>query len=265
MADPPRKWKPYCELARIEADRRRTIEEIFADEFAFIDDCMGLAARQVEILGDCQPSEVADVAMRDLSCDAFEFLYEARIAVAENRTSVVFPAMRRAFESISLCHLFTVKPEFARKWSKGGEISNADVRKHLEHDPMTESVDEIREAYKRFSQGTHPNRTHVAYMFLGEGNEFTLGAIPPIDPFHLGSHVCDLMQLCYWFVGVFFYFYREALQKRIQPGFGTEFLKLTPRIKSLRRALDSQLAEMREKRLGDGRPSGIGPAFFRSD
>ena len=262
VPDPPRKWKPYCELAQVEADRRRAIEEVFADEFAFIDDCLALAAKQVETLGDCHPSGVEDVAMRDLSCDAFEFLYEARRAVAENRPSVVFPAMRRAFETIGLCHLFTAKPEFARKWSRGGTISNADVRKHLEHDPMTESVEQIREEYKHFSQGSHPNRTHVAYMFLGEGNEFTLGAIPPIDPLILGGHIRDLMQLCYWYIGVFCYFYREVMQRRIGSAFATEFLTLSPRIKRLRDTLDQQLAEMQEKRLGHARPQGIGPAFF---
>jgi hypothetical protein len=203
VADPPRGWKPFCELSQIEADRRRAIEETFASEFAFIDDCLALATTQVEALGKVQPSSIEDVAMRDLGCDAFEFLYEARRAVAENRPSVVFPVMRRAFESISLCHLFTMKPEFAAKWSKGREISNSDVRKQLEHDPMTESVDEIREEYKHFSRGAHPNRSHVPYVFLGEGNEFTLGAISPIDPLTLGDHVRYLMHLCFWYIGVF--------------------------------------------------------------
>ena len=106
--DPPRRWEPYCDLVQIEAERRRVIEEIFTEEFAFVDDCLGLAAKQVEALGDIPPSSVEDVAMRDLSCDAFEFLYEARKAIADNRPSVVFPMMRRAFESISLCHLFSV-------------------------------------------------------------------------------------------------------------------------------------------------------------
>ncbi|MEK7992520.1 MAG: hypothetical protein AAB403_01835 [Planctomycetota bacterium] len=262
MTDPPRRWKPYCELVQVEADRQRAIEEIFAGEFAFIDDCLALAAKQVETLGDYHPLSVEDVAMRDLSCDAFEFLYEARRAVAENRPSVVFPAMRRAFESISLCHLFMVKPEFARKWSKGGTISNADVRKHLEHDPMTESVEQIREEYKHFSRGAHPNRTHVAYVFLGEGNRFTLGAIPPIDPFTLGDHVRHLIQLCYWYIGVFCYYYRESLPGRTGSKFATEFLKLTPRLKELRSALDGQLAEIQEKRIGQAKPGGIGPAFL---
>ena len=106
--EPPRRWNPYAKLPEIEAERRSAIEEIFVDEFAFIDDCLALAARQVEILGDMRPANIEDVAIRDLSCDAFEFLYEARRVIAENRPSIVFPLMRRAFESVSLCHLFMV-------------------------------------------------------------------------------------------------------------------------------------------------------------
>jgi len=170
VVDPPRQWKPYSRLPEIEANRRQAIEEMLVDEFAFVDDCLTLAAKQVESIGEIHPSSVEDAAMRDLSCDAFEFLYEARRSLAENRPSVVFPPMRRAFESISLSHLFAVKPEFARKWSKGRKISNSDVRKHLEQHPMTDSIEEIREEYKHFSRGTHPNRTHVPYLFLGEGN-----------------------------------------------------------------------------------------------
>jgi hypothetical protein len=83
-AEPPRTWLPFRTLKETEAQRRAEIEEIFSDEFAFIDDCLALAARQVEILGDLSPTTVEDVAMRDVSCDAFEFLYEARQAIAEN-------------------------------------------------------------------------------------------------------------------------------------------------------------------------------------
>jgi len=154
IADPPRRRKPFSELAQIEVERRREIERIFRDEFAFIDDCLALAAMQVELLGDTPPSSVEDVGMRDLRCDAFAFPYEVREAIARNNPSVVFPLMRRAFEVISLCHLFTVKPEFARKWSKGKDIRNSDVSRHLEHDPLTESVDQLREEYRYFSEGT---------------------------------------------------------------------------------------------------------------
>ncbi len=136
QGDPPRKWKTYTDLRVIEVQRTALLEEMFVHELAFIDDCFALAARQVELQGEMCPSSVEDVAVRDLGNDAFEFLYEAKRVRVENRSSVVFPIMRRAFESISLLHLFMAKPECALKWSWGKAISNTDVRKYLEHDPM---------------------------------------------------------------------------------------------------------------------------------
>jgi hypothetical protein len=132
----PRDWYPFCQLKSTETQRRPEIEGIFKDEFAFIDDCLALAARHVELLGNLRPTGIQDVAMRDLSCDAFEFLYEARKAIAENRPSIVFPVLRRAFESISLSHLFAVKPEYAEAWSRGRRLSNSDVRQQLENAPL---------------------------------------------------------------------------------------------------------------------------------
>jgi hypothetical protein len=265
VTDPPRHWKPYCELAQIEVERRREIEGIFGDEFAFIDDCLALAAKHVEMLGGIPPSSVEDVGMRDLSCNAFEFLYEARADIAKNIPSVVFPLMRRAFETISLCQLFMAKPEFARKWSKGRAISNSDVRKHLEHDPMTESVDQLRKDYNYFSKGTHPNRTHVPFLFLGEGNRFPLCGVPPIDPAELGRFVLHLVRLSYWYVGVFAYYYRTSLQRQGGPQFIAEFLKLTPRIKQIRSALEAHLTRLEEGLTARGKPEGIGPAFLNGE
>jgi hypothetical protein len=262
VRDAPRNWKPYCELAQIEVERRREIEEIFGEELAFVDDCLALAAKHVEMLGDIPPSSVEDVAMRDVCCNAFEFLYEARFAIAKNVPSVVFPLMRRAFETISLCQLFMASPEFARKWSKGRKISPSDVRKHLEHDPMTESVDQLREDYTYFSKGTHPNRTHVPFLFLGEGNKFPLGGVPPIDPAELGQFVLRLVQLSYWYVGVFAYYYRTSLQEQAGPQFIAELLSLTPRIKQIRSALETQLTGLSAEVTARGKPEGVGPAFL---
>src|SRR5436309_10734565 len=61
-AEPPRTWLPFRKLKEIEAQRRLEIEELFRHEFAFIDDCLALAARQVEVLGDLPPTGIEDVA-----------------------------------------------------------------------------------------------------------------------------------------------------------------------------------------------------------
>ena len=256
----PRDWYPFRQLRNTENQRRREIEVIFRDEFAFIDDCLALAARQVELLGGERPVGIRDVAMRDLSCDAFEFLYEARNVIAENRSSIAFPAMRRAFESISLCHLFTVKPEYSERWAKGIMLSSAEVRKQLENAPLTESVDQLRSLYKHFSQGTHPNRSHIPFLFLGEGNKFTLGAIHPVDPLNLGGHILHLMSLCYWYAGIFLYFYGQSIVPKLSAKFKRAVLDLTPRSDELQRNLRKALDELRKNK--EERPPGIGPTYL---
>ncbi|MGA3203487.1 MAG: SEC-C domain-containing protein [Bryobacteraceae bacterium] len=145
----PRTWFPYVEIEKVESERAKTIEQLFEEELAFIDDCLALAASQVEYLGTRTPTEIEDVSFRDLACDAFEFLYETKRALTRNQSSVLFPLMRRAFESISLLHLFSRKLEFARKWAEKREISNAEVRKALDRDPMTDSIEEIKGMYKQ--------------------------------------------------------------------------------------------------------------------
>ena len=95
-----------------------------------------------------------------------------------------------------------MKPESARSWAIGKQVSNTDVRKALEHQPIIESVEEIREVYRHFSQGAHPNRSHVPFLFLGEGNQFTLGGFHPIESLTLAEQVRYPMYLCYWYIGV---------------------------------------------------------------
>jgi hypothetical protein len=121
-----------------------------------------------------------------------------------------------------------------------------------------------REEYKHFSQGTHPNRSHIPYVFLGEGNRFTLGAIPPIDPLNLGGHVRHLMSLCYWYVGVFLYFFREVVTPRVDEQFKSSFLDLTPRIKRLKVTLDEQLNELRERSSKEPVPQSVGTKFLKT-
>jgi len=124
---------------------------------------------------------------------------------------------------------------------------------------------EIREEYKYFSEGAHPNRTLVPYLFLGEGNKFTLGSIPPIDPFVLGEHVRHLLQLCYWYVGIFAYFFREPVVPRTGIHFEAEFRMLTPRLARLRKVLTENLSKLHEEIQRQPLPEGIGPAFLHDN
>src|ERR1051325_8332630 len=63
----------------------------------------------------------------------------------------------------------------AEKWHAEKKISNEDVRHELGKHPMGEVEGEMKNLYKFFCLGTHPNRGLIARRFLGEGNEFVLG------------------------------------------------------------------------------------------
>lgn len=113
---------------------------------------------------------------------------------------------------------------------------------------MTDSIEEIKGMYKHFSQGTHPNRTHVPFLFLGEGNRFTLGGIHPID------------RCMHWYIGMFVWNYRESTLSPDRDDFAREMLDLTPRRKSIAAALNEQLDRLRSE-SSNGPPTGIGPSY----
>jgi len=102
-------------------------------------------------------------------------------------------------------------------------------------------------------------------LFLGEGNKFPLGGSPPIDPLALGRLVLHLVKLCYWYVGVFGYYYRTTVQQQATSWFAGELINLTPRIRRILGALDSQLAKLQEDLMKEGVPGGIGPAFLHGE
>ena len=109
--------------------------------------------------------------------DVFDFLNEARPLIIRGKLEIAYPLARRAYKSLSLmvaCHL---NSKLADKWIAKKQIGNAEVRRVLGTHPMGEQEDRMQEAYSFFSKTTHPNRTHLARRFLGEGNEFVLGAV----------------------------------------------------------------------------------------
>ncbi|HLG14185.1 MAG TPA: hypothetical protein VJH03_06575 [Blastocatellia bacterium] len=219
---------------------------------------MALAAQVVEALGDIEPKTSEEVAIRDLACDAFDFLYASKETLAENSVTVVFPLMRRAYEDISLLAAFVSNRSLASRWASGGRIKNEDVRKQLETSPLMGpgEVQQIKDMYRHFSSGTHPNRTHLPFSFLGQGNMFTLGAIPPVDALIIGGHLQYLMGLAYWYIGVLGWEFAPTCMS-VGGDFTRFVLGLTPRINELMPRLIQQLEAMRNSA---GEPPGdIGP------
>jgi hypothetical protein len=73
--------------------------------------------------------------------------------------------------------LCVLDSKFAMKWNSGHEIPNSVVRRELAKHPFGETEESTKRLYKVFGVGTHPNRDLIPHRFLGEGNQFVLGAV----------------------------------------------------------------------------------------
>lgn len=174
-----------------------------------------LICRITLMLGKMPPASKEDAMLRDLMADVFDFLYEARIIIIKGKLEVAYPLARRAYESLSLvvaCHL---EPKLARRWMAGKRIGNAEVRRVLAKHPFGEREEYTREIYGFFSQVTHPNRETVAYRFLGEGNEFVLGAIGRPSLALLADYALKTLNLWHWLAAFVSFIYVTKLDREM--------------------------------------------------
>jgi hypothetical protein len=95
----------------------------------------------------------------------------------------------------------------------GKQVGNAEVRRVLAANPMGEKEAQTRELYDFFSKTTHPNRTHMAYRLLGEGNEFVLGAIGRPSLALLADYALKTLNLWVWFAAFLMFTYRDLLSQ----------------------------------------------------
>jgi hypothetical protein len=167
----------YAELRRHAEIRSKELAPLLAPYLDLTDRYGEFVCGIVAVLGQMPPASPRDAATRDLIADVFDFLYEARALVTKGKLEVAYPLARRAYESLSLLVACTLEPKVADRWIAGKQIGHAEVRRVLAAHPMGEKETQTRELYDFFSKSTHPNRDHVAHRFLGEGNEFVLGAI----------------------------------------------------------------------------------------
>jgi hypothetical protein len=165
----------------------------------------------VVVLGKSPPTSPRDTAARDLIADVFDFLYEARALIIKGKLEVAYPLARRAYESLSLLVASELDPTLADRWIAGEQVSNAEVRQVLAAHPMGEKEAETRELYSFFSKTTHPNRTHMAHRFLGEGNEFVLGVIGRPSLALLADYALKTLTLWFWFAAFVTFVYREVI------------------------------------------------------
>lgn len=181
-----------------------------------------LICRVVMILGQTTPRSKRDAALRDLMADVFDFLYEARPLISKGKLEVAYPLARRAYESLSLMVACYLEPKLAERWMAGKKIGNAEVRRLLGKHPAGESEELTGELYRFFSGATHPNRDLVAHRFLGEGNEFVLGAAGRPSLAMLADYALKTLNLWFWFGAFVSFIYLDVLASA-DPNFKTQY------------------------------------------
>lgn len=170
-----------------------------------------LLSRMVYLAGHHPPTGLQDEVVRDLIADVFDALYDSRDLMLCGKITSGLPTARRAYESLSLLHACSLDPSLAEKWEKGRQISNGEVRRALDAHPMGERADELRELYNFFCEGTHPNRGLVAGRFLGQGNQFVLGAIGRPDLILFAKFAMHHIDMWFWLSAISSYHFRELI------------------------------------------------------
>jgi len=205
--------KDYAKLTEYSGSRRKQFVEMLAPVIEITDRYGELICRITRVLGNSSPRSLQDKVVRDLMADVFDFLWEWRRPLFEGRLQVAYPLARRAYESLSLMSICIQDSSFAERWGKGERLSNAEIRKALAIAPMAESEDALKEVYRFFSRGTHPNRDLIAYRFLGEGNEFVLGSIIVPDLALIVDHCIRLVQMWFWYAAGIMHFYHTIIDR----------------------------------------------------
>lgn len=258
--------RAYAELGEYSAIRTKELSPILEPLVQVTDSLGELICEITLILGKIPPVSERDRVIRDLMADTFDFLVETRPLILKGKLEIAYPVARRAYESLSLlvaCHL---DGSLARRWSAGKQIGNAEIRRILGRHPLGEPEDRTRELYKFFSRSTHPNREHMPYRFLGDGNEFTLGAIGRPSLVMLADYSLKLLNLWFWFTSFVSFVHMEILA-RTNPGFHDTYRKVTTSTEAVAQWLANQFnhllaeerAEMAEIRSSAAyRPDAIG-------
>ena len=216
-----------------------------------------LVSRSVAALGSVPPQGRSDVVVRDLIADVFDFLYEWPRPLFEGRVHVAFPLARRAYESLSLLSVCFQDRSIAERWDRGEQIRNAEIRRALANLPLPESEQEMRELYRFFSQGSHPNRDLVPERFLGDSNRFVLGSIIHPELVVIVDHCRHLVDMWFWVGALAGYAAKEILVQS-DPSFPNDYFPTAQRAAEVKKWLNKVFNELLEKRQGelrDGRRS----------
>ena len=201
----------YKSLPIFSESRTKEMEAMFLP-FIDITDRYGLLiSRLTLILGNIKPIDIRDIVIRDLMADVFDCLYESRTLIMAGKMNVGFPVVRRAFESLSLLDLCVVNKSWAEKWQKGNEIPNGKVRRELDKYPLGEKKVEMQKLYKFFCLGSHPNRDLIPRRFMGEGNQYVLGAIGHPNLVMACELCLRMLEMWFWLTAIVSVIYHKII------------------------------------------------------
>jgi hypothetical protein len=136
-----------------------------------------------------------------------------------------------------------VNPGKAGHWAAGHPIENQEIRKFLADHPMGEKEASLRQFYGDFSDWSHVNRDSVPHRLLGNGNQFTLGAIGFTDLVVTTEYVSHVLGLWFWITALVSFHYRKKLD-RLDPAFGHDYLTLARPVRAMQADLMREAARL---------------------
>lgn len=240
----------YRQLPEFAAIRHKELASLLQPVLDLAASYGSLVSRSVAALGSVPPKSRADVVVRDLIADVFDFLYEWPRPLFEGRVHVAFPLARRAYESLSLLSACFQDRSIAERWDRGEQVGNAEIRKALAKLPLPDSEQEMRELYRFFSQGSHPNRDLVPERFLGDGNQFVLGSIIHPELVFIVAHCRHLVDMWFWFGALAGYAAKEILVQS-DPSFPNDYFPTAERAAQIKAWLNKGFNEVVKKRQSE--------------
>lgn len=248
--DPDEGEREYAQLEHYAETRRNELSRMLGPFIEVTDSYGELLCRLTGALGFSAPRDKDDSAMRDLMADVFDFLYEARRAILGRPLATAFPLARRAYESLALLAVASQDRNFIRRWSAGEKLHPGEVRSALSTPPMSEDEESHKELYNFFCTATHPNRGLVSARYLGEPNQFVLGAIGVPDSILVADYCHRLLALWFWFGAIASYIYREEI-KTLDPTYIEKYRAASEQSRSVTRWLTAEYARLLEERRAD--------------
>lgn len=236
------------ELAVHTEAKKKQISETLGPLIDVFDSYELLLVRAILLLGKVPPTSRQEENVRDLIADAGDFLREARRPLLEGQVHVAFPLARRAFESTALLAACHQDAALAARWDSGKQISNSDTRRAIGKLPLGENEAGLRETYNFYSEGSHPNRSLVAERYLGDGNQFVLGASGLPSIFLVYKHLEEYLSLWFWFSATVGFLIKEKLASN-DPEYGAEYLATAKKARELLPTLGEFAEKARQEEL----------------